>query len=151
MTFIFRCSYTVRNKFMFGREKRMTPPRGRLWSEYTVGFSPYLILIFFTAHMSTLVSVSTRKSVSLWTSLLSAASLGPRPRSDSSLIPPTFCVEMIMDCSCGDEWIVAYVDALGVKNKERTQGWINAHANYLLYGSMELLPNRIIYIYSYCS
>ncbi len=50
----------------------------------------------------------------LCTSLLSAASLGPRPRSDSSLIPPTFCVEMMMDCSCGDGWIVACVDALGV-------------------------------------
>ncbi len=71
--------------------------------------------------MSTLVSVSTRKSVFLCTSLLNAASLGPRPRSDSSLIPPTFCVEMMMDCSCGDGWIVACVDALGVIIMEGTQ------------------------------
>ncbi len=70
--------------------------------------------------MSTLVSVSTRKSVLSCTSLLSAASLGPRPRSDSSLIPPTFCVEMMMDCSCGDGWIMAYVDALGVIIMEGT-------------------------------
>ncbi len=62
------------------------------------------------------------------TSFLSAASLGPRPRSDSSLIPPTFCVEMMMDCSCGDGWIVACVDALGV-----IFYGMNARVNYAQY------------------
>jgi hypothetical protein len=53
-------------------------------------------LSFRTAHTSTRVSVNTKKSTFLFTKLRRVASLWPRPLSDSSLIPPTFCVAMVM-------------------------------------------------------
>ena len=74
----------------------ITPPRGRRCKENAVDLSPNLILSFRTAHTSTRVSVNTKKSTFLFTKLRRVASLGPRPLSDSSLIPPTFCVAMVM-------------------------------------------------------
>jgi hypothetical protein len=87
----------------------ITPPRGRRCKENAVGLSPCLILSFWTAYTSTRISVNTKKSVLLFTRLRRVASLGPRPLSDSSLIPPTFCVAMVMVFS----WVVVIVVNVG--------------------------------------
>ena len=98
-----------------GRDIMITPPRGRRCKENAVGLSPYLILSFRTAHTSTRVSVNTKKSTFLFTKLRRVASLGPRPLSDSSLIPPTFCVAMVM--------VFAFVDVI-VVGVERPGGCV---------------------------
>jgi hypothetical protein len=93
----------------------ITPPRGRRCKENAVDFSPNLILSFRTAHTSTRVSVNTKKSTFLFTKLRRVASLGPRPLSDSNLIPPTFCVAMVM---------VFALDAVIVVDVERPGGCV---------------------------
>ena len=55
-----------------------------------------LILVFRIALWSALVSVNTKKSVEGVMSVLMVASLGPDLAWNSPLIPPTFCVEMLM-------------------------------------------------------
>ena len=93
----------------------ITPPRGRRCRENAVDLSPNLILSFRTAHTSTRVSVNTKKSTFLFTKLRRVASLGPRPLSDSNLIPPTFCVAMVM---------VFALDAVIVVDVERPGGCV---------------------------
>ncbi len=88
-------------------EKTITPPLGLGWRDCIVECKFRFSLIFRTACTSTLVSVSTRKSIFFLVRTRRVEILGPEPGSDSDFNPPTFCVAMLIKSSwwwCG--WVM---------------------------------------------